>query len=218
MKNFHLCWVPHQLTDDLKQVRVAKCGEFLHELEDMQRTHFRHVVTGNESTFYLEYQHASQWSVSRHKVPQRTDPVIGTAKFMFMAIWGVNNFHLLDLILSQCRFNAQFLVEHVMAPLVQTVFPQGRIRYTPRLNVHLDNCYVHLSNVTEQFSSRINGCMFPTQLMVPTWHCRSSGYSGVSKLDSLAEPSPVRKIIKKCSRIYGGNSCYGTDGGFRGLD
>jgi hypothetical protein len=40
---------------------------------------------------------------------------------------------------------------HVVAPLVQTVLPQGRTRYAPRLDVHLDNCRVHCSKVTEQF-------------------------------------------------------------------
>jgi hypothetical protein len=57
--NFHLCWVPHQLTDDLRQVKVAKCGEPLLALEAMQRSHFRHIIAGDESWFYLEYQHAS---------------------------------------------------------------------------------------------------------------------------------------------------------------
>jgi hypothetical protein len=33
MNNFYLRWVPNQLTDDLPQVRVAKCGEFLGALE-----------------------------------------------------------------------------------------------------------------------------------------------------------------------------------------
>jgi hypothetical protein len=42
-------------------------------------------------------------------------------------------------------------VEHVLAPQVQTVFPQGRTRHTPQLNVHLDNWCVHFSKVTEQF-------------------------------------------------------------------
>jgi hypothetical protein len=60
MKNFHPGWVPHQLTDDLPQVRVAKYGELLHAPEAMQRTHFRHIITGDESWFYLEYQHTSQ--------------------------------------------------------------------------------------------------------------------------------------------------------------
>jgi hypothetical protein len=35
-KNFHLRWVPHQLTDNLQQARVAKCGELLRALEAVQ--------------------------------------------------------------------------------------------------------------------------------------------------------------------------------------
>jgi hypothetical protein len=70
---------------------------------------------------------------------------------MGTTIWGVNSFHLLDLMASWSRFNAQYFVEHVMAPLVQMVFLQGRIPDTPRLNVHLDNGPVYFSKVTEQF-------------------------------------------------------------------
>jgi hypothetical protein len=79
------------------------------------------------------------------------DLAIGTVKFMLMAICGVNGFHLRDLMSSQCRFNAQYFVEHVMAPMIQTIFPQGRTRYILRLNVHLDNCLVHFSKGMEQF-------------------------------------------------------------------
>jgi hypothetical protein len=57
MKNFHLRWVSHQLTDDLRQMRVAKCSELLRALEAMQRTHFatlsqvmRAGFTSNTST------------------------------------------------------------------------------------------------------------------------------------------------------------------------
>jgi hypothetical protein len=77
--------------------------------------------------------------------------VVVTAQFMLTAIWGTNGFHLLDLMPSQCRVNTQCFVEHVMAPLVQTVFPQGRTRHTPRLNVHLNGCCIHFSKVMEQF-------------------------------------------------------------------
>jgi hypothetical protein len=156
----------------------------------MQRTHFRHIITDDESWFYLEYQHALHWSISRDEVPQRVNPAIGTAKFMLTTIWGVNGLHLLDLMPSQGRFNTQYFVEHVMAPLVQTIFPQGRNRYRPRLNVHLDNCRVYFSKVAEQFSSRISCSMFPTHPILSTWPRRTYGYSGASKLNSLAEASP----------------------------
>jgi hypothetical protein len=133
-------------------MRVAECGELFHPLEVMQQTFFRHIIMGDESWFYLEYQHASQWSVFRDEVLRRVDLVIGIVQFILTAIWGVKGFHLRDLMLSQCRLNAQYFVEYVMALLAQTVFPKGRTRYTPRPNVHLDNCHVHFSKVTEQFS------------------------------------------------------------------
>jgi hypothetical protein len=79
------------------------------------------------------------------------DPAIGTAKFMLTVIWGIDAFHLLGSMMSQCIFNAQYFVGHVIAPLVQTVFPQERTRYIPRLDVHLDHCGVHFSKVTEEF-------------------------------------------------------------------
>jgi hypothetical protein len=60
MKNFHFRWVPHQLTGDLRQVRVAKCGELLRALDAMEQTHFHHIATGDEGWFHIEYQHASQ--------------------------------------------------------------------------------------------------------------------------------------------------------------
>jgi hypothetical protein len=88
---------------------VAKCSELLRLLEAIQRTNFRHIITGNESWFYREYQYASQWSVSRDEVPQRVNAAIGTAQFVFTAIWGVKDFRLLDLMSLECRFHAEHL-------------------------------------------------------------------------------------------------------------
>jgi hypothetical protein len=49
MKICHVRWVQHQSTDNLEQVKVAKCGEFLRALEAMQRTHFHHMIISDES-------------------------------------------------------------------------------------------------------------------------------------------------------------------------
>jgi histone-lysine N-methyltransferase SETMAR len=38
-----------------------------------------------------------------------------------------------------------------MTLLRQTVFPHGNTRYISRLKIHLDNCRVHFSKLTEQF-------------------------------------------------------------------
>jgi hypothetical protein len=168
----------------------------------MQRTRFRLIITGNESWFDLEYQHASQQSVSPDEMPQRVDPAIGTAKFMLTTIRDVNGFHLPGLIPSECRFNAQYFVEHVMAPLVQTVFPQGRARYTPGFNVHLDNCHVDFSQVTKSLFIENQLLHVPTHRIVPTWPRGTSGYSGILRLDSLAEASPSPKNYSNYYKVF----------------
>jgi hypothetical protein len=53
MRNCQLGRVPDQLTEDLRQVRVAKRSEFFCALETMHRTHFHHIATDDESWFDL---------------------------------------------------------------------------------------------------------------------------------------------------------------------
>jgi hypothetical protein len=60
IKTFNHSSVQTQMKDDQRQVTVAKCGELLHALEAVQRTHFHHIITGDESWFHLEHQHASR--------------------------------------------------------------------------------------------------------------------------------------------------------------
>jgi hypothetical protein len=178
--------------DDLRQVSVAKSGELLRALEAMHRTHF---ATSSQA---MRVGFTSNTSTPHNDLSLTMKCLKGWTRLsaplsLCSRLFGSKCFHLRDLMPSQCRFNAQSLVEHVMASLAQTVFPQEKTRYTSRLNVHLYSCQVHFSKVTEQFSSRIGYCMFPTHLMVSTWPRRTSGYLGVSRLDSLVEVSPSPK-------------------------
>jgi hypothetical protein len=68
MNYVHVRWIPRDLTDDLPHLSVANCRDLLGMLERMQRSHFRHIVTGDENWFSFEYQHSRQWTVSRDAV------------------------------------------------------------------------------------------------------------------------------------------------------
>jgi hypothetical protein len=70
---------------------------------------------------------------------------------MVTVICGVNGFHVVDLMTSRHSFNSEYFVSYVLAPMVATVFPRGRISNPRRLQLHLDNCRVHFSKATEQF-------------------------------------------------------------------
>jgi histone-lysine N-methyltransferase SETMAR len=72
---------------------------------------------------------------------------------MLTVIWGVDGFHIIDLMTSQRNFNSECFVNHVMALMIAKVFPQGRTPHARRLHLHLDNCRVRLSKTTQQFMS-----------------------------------------------------------------
>jgi hypothetical protein len=82
---------------------------------------------------------------------------------MVAVILGIEGFPVVDLMTSQCSFNYEYFMSHVLAPIVAKAFPRGRIPHIRRLQFHLDNCRVHFSNVSEQFitGNRIGGVPHP---------------------------------------------------------
>jgi histone-lysine N-methyltransferase SETMAR len=151
MKNFHVRWVPHQLTSELQATTLAKCRELLPMLEALQKSNSRKVVTRDESWFDLETGHSAQWSVCRDDVATKTKSTISTPKFMLAVIWRIKGFHTVDLMTSQNQFNSQYFVEDIVLPLVQKIFPHGKNRRLFRLHLYLDNYRVLFSKVAEQF-------------------------------------------------------------------
>jgi hypothetical protein len=89
--------------------------------------------------------------ICRDDVAIKTKPTIGTPKFLVTVVWGMEGFHVMDLMTSQNQFNSQYFMEYIMALLVEEIFPHGRNRRALRLHLHLDNCRVHFSKVSEKF-------------------------------------------------------------------
>jgi hypothetical protein len=53
-KSFHLRWVPHLLTEDLRQKRKDDARAMLPLLHIAQRNSWHHLVTGDESWFFFD--------------------------------------------------------------------------------------------------------------------------------------------------------------------
>jgi hypothetical protein len=61
LQNFLLRWVPHTLTNELRQKRVELSSQLFRVPESQQRIGFRDVVTGDESWFLQRYDHRETW-------------------------------------------------------------------------------------------------------------------------------------------------------------
>jgi hypothetical protein len=87
MKLFRLRWIFNQLTEQLRASKIQKCQELLPLLERMEANKFRIILTGDESWFTLNYQHAVKWSLSCEDLSEKVRRQIGT-KNMLTVIWG----------------------------------------------------------------------------------------------------------------------------------
>jgi hypothetical protein len=101
MKDFHLHWIPQELTASLRQILMETCRELFPILMTHENNKFQRFVTGGKSCFTLECHHSTNFSVSRNDVPQKVKQQIGTQNFMLIVIWGIDGFYVVDLLTEQ---------------------------------------------------------------------------------------------------------------------
>jgi hypothetical protein len=151
----------HEFTTCLRQIRMETCRKSLPILKAHEKNKIQRFVTGDECWFILEFHHSMRWSVSRD-VPQKVKQQIGTQNSMMTVIWGIDGF--VDLTIEQHSYNTGYFLSYILEPLLPAVFPDGRKPYSRLLSLHLDNCRVHPSKVSENFSLKIRLFEYPTAL------------------------------------------------------
>jgi hypothetical protein len=151
MKIFHLRWTPHELTTNLRQILMETCRKLLLILKTHEKNKWQRYVTAAESCFTLDFHYSTKWSVSRDDIPQKLKEHIGTQKIMMTVIWGIDGFHVVDLMTEQHSYNTQYFFSHDLEPLLLALFPDRRKPHSHRLSVHLDNCRISRSKDSENF-------------------------------------------------------------------
>ena len=147
-KNYFLRWVPHMLTEELRQKRVELAQQLLELLERQRRVKFRDIVTGDESWFLQHYDHERIWSVSADEVPTRVRPTISVRKTMLTVFLSVRGAILINWLPADEKFNSGYFCSNVLEPLAQ-ILGSGRNSHSPRPIVHFDNATPHRSARTE---------------------------------------------------------------------
>jgi hypothetical protein len=62
---------------------------------------------------------------------------IGTKKVILTAIWGIDEFHISNMMPPEGRFNIKYFLTRVMDLLLAEIFPEGTKRHAVRVNIHL---------------------------------------------------------------------------------
>jgi len=136
-------WVPHQLSDRNKAVRVQLSAEMLRRVGDPNIE----VITADESWFYHDYSPSGRWARKASDVEPRVKPGIGSKKAMLTVFWSATGFHLIDVLPAGMQFNSAFACD-TLRRLDAKLRENGHSRGLRGMMFHWDNARPHTSAMT----------------------------------------------------------------------
>jgi hypothetical protein len=149
--SFHLRWVPHVMTEDLKAKRKEVANQMLPYLEKAASQNWRRIVTGDESWFYLSQLPSRMWSLARDNVATNVRNDFQSQKIMFTIMWNPHRFYVVNRLPENTTMNSTYYTSNILQPLYDCFFPGGHVGQTRKLVIHVDNCSIHKSAQAEQF-------------------------------------------------------------------
>jgi len=147
MKSRHFKWVPHLLTQELREKRSAECRALLDILKLQRENDFRDIVTGDESWIFLDSKPKSVWLASDAALPVRVSQTIGAEKRMLIVFWGVQGIVYKAWLPKNESITASFFCDDVLPHLAEMFATKGenRRQFT---YVHMDNARPHTAKAT----------------------------------------------------------------------
>jgi hypothetical protein len=135
----HLKWVRHALDSTQKRNRATLPHELLDILLREQEYSFEHVITRDESWFFLHYPNESAWAESQDELPVRVMHTITTKKCLISVLCSVNWIHSLLISRQGSRTTQQSFCNVVVPSLVENICSHSRRRSLKGFDVHLNN-------------------------------------------------------------------------------
>jgi hypothetical protein len=149
-------------------MRVPKFEELLTVLQAMEEQAFQNLVTEDESWFYLDYYPATQWSVCGDNVEPTAKWTIAVLNFMMTVIFGIDGFHVVDVMPDERSFDSEYFLEQVMQPITDKFYPEGEIPMIFHSMFTWTSAGFTTGNGQMVFSTTRGLCAYRNQFTVPT--------------------------------------------------
>ena len=150
-KCFHLRWIPHPLTENIRSKRIETSKQLLAELMKAEKNGFHFFVTGDESWFAYEYRPRTQWVKPGENPQTRVSKSLLTAKIMITIFWNKTGIQVLDALDEGMRMNSSYFIQNVLIPLTETKLFNDAKKQKKKYVLHMDNARVHRSKETMEF-------------------------------------------------------------------
>jgi hypothetical protein len=86
---------------------------------------WHHLVTGDESWFFLNTSPRRMWTLSSHDVVAKSKLDIQSQKFMCMIMWNPSGFYLADRLPNNTKMDDHYFVANKLIPFEEAIFPRS---------------------------------------------------------------------------------------------
>lgn len=163
----HLRWVPHMLTPEIKQIRVAQCKVILEALETAKRSHFNGIITGDESWFLYYYQNEHRWVLKSEDPGEIVAPTNYQRKNMISIYISKTGNFLIDIMPEGMKFNSLYFCNMIIPQLVDFAYPNGKKAGQKNWILHFDNAPSHKSKLSMETLKKFPFRILPNPIYSP---------------------------------------------------
>jgi hypothetical protein len=141
-------WIPHMLTNDLREKRITEADALFNVLKAQERIHFRDVITGDESWFYIQQKRPRMWVLTADNLPEIPKTTIATQKVMLTVFFGINGVVLTNWMIPPNSLNASYFLNEILVPLSHSIHGVHPKQHSPFTIIHFDNAKPHTAKMT----------------------------------------------------------------------
>jgi hypothetical protein len=141
----HLKWVPHHLTAAMMEQRVELSQKLLLTVRSVRHRGWTHVLTGDESWFWLTIDHEQPWLPPGAERPTGPRKMISSPKAMIIIFWSPLSFPVIQALPSKVTFTAGSFVENILPEIVAATPASDTHR---RLVLHMEDASPHRALLT----------------------------------------------------------------------
>ena len=118
------------------------------------------IITSDESWFYYENYHDAMWARSADEVKPRPKRTIGARKCMLTVFWGLQGFHLVDILPHGMTFNCAY-VSTLITRLDKNLHETGQENGLAGVILHWDNARPHVAGTTKTLLTNLQATTMP---------------------------------------------------------
>jgi hypothetical protein len=128
-------------TDRANQVVDART--LFQALRNDQSQNFSHIMTGDETWFYYNYEPPTIFARARDEVVPRVSPTIGSKKVIVTIFFTANRLVTLVYLPRGQKYNKEYFINEILEGINQQCNHGTRYRVTKTMKIHMDKCRVH---------------------------------------------------------------------------